>query len=364
MITLEFKAYGKPQQFLSVDRAIKTTQFIRNKCIWWWQKSADMNNAFEFKDYTKRLSDSFWFVSNLNSQARNAAAERAWLSVSRFYANCKNKIQGKKGYPKFQKDNRSVEYLTSGWKLCLGNKYINFSDFNGIGTLKLKGTRDLSFYDKKLIKRVRIIRRVDGYYVQFVIDSVRPDLITVTNKQVGLDVGLEYFYTDSNGNTEDNPRYLRKYELKLKQAQRKLSRKKKGSSNRKKARLILAKIHLKIQRTRKDHAVKLARRVAKSNDLVVYEDLNIRAMVKNNCLAKSIHDASWYQFRVWLEYFGTVFGTVNKAINPAYTSQTCSRCGAVVKKTLSTRTHSCSCGLILSRDHNAAINILNRGLLV
>jgi putative transposase len=364
MITLEFKAYGKSEQFLAIDQAIKTTQFIRNKCIAWWQKSADMNSAFEFKDHAKRLADKFWFVSNLNAQARNAAADRAWLSVNRFYANCKNKIAGKKGYPKFQKDNRSVEYQTTGWQLNPDNKSIIFKDFNDIGKLKLKGTRDLSLYSSKQIKRVRIIKRADGYYVQFVIDVDRPDLTTVTNTQVGLDVGLEYFYTDSDGNTEDNPRYLRKHELKLKQAQRRLSKKTKGSNNRNKARIVLAKIHLKIQRTRKDHAVKLARRVAKSNDLVVYEDLSIMNMVKNHNLARSISDAGWYQFRLWLEYFGTIFGTVTKAVDPAYTSQTCSGCGSVVKKALSTRTHSCKCGLVLTRDHNAAINILNKGLLI
>jgi putative transposase len=93
-------------------------------------------------------------------------------------------------------------------------------------------------------------------------------------------------------------------------------------------------------------------------------------MVKNHCLAKSISDAGWYQFRVWLEYFGKVFGRATVAVSPAYTSQECSTCGTVVKKSLSTRTHVCRCGALslskggceLDRDHNAAINILNKGL--
>ena len=84
--------------------------------------------------------------------------------------------------------------------------------------------------------------------------------------------------------------------------------------------------------------------------------------VKNHCLAKSISDAGWYQFRMWLEYFGKVFCRVTVAVNPAYTSQECSKCGTIVKKSLSTRTHACQCGLELDRDHNAALNILNRGL--
>ena len=123
----------------------------------------------------------------------------------------------------------------------------------------------------------------------------------------------------------------------------------------------LARIHLKISRQRKDHAVKLARCVITSNDVVVYEDLRIKNLVKNHCLAKSINDAGWYQFRVWLEYFGQVFKRLTIAVNPAYTSPECSSCGTVVKKSLSTRTHVCRCGCKLDRDHNAGINILNSG---
>ncbi|MBD2459330.1 transposase, partial [Nostoc sp. FACHB-87] len=120
--------------------------------------------------------------------------------------------------------------------------------------------------------------------------------------------------------------------------------------------------HLKISRQRKDHAVKLARCVVQSNDLIAYEDLRIKNMVKNHCLAKSINDASWYQFRVWVEYFGKVFKRVTVAVNPQYTSQECSSCGEIVKKTLSTRTHVCKCGFVMDRDENAARIILSRGL--
>lgn len=160
----------------------------------------------------------------------------------------------------------------------------------------------------------------------------------------------------------ENPRFLRKSEKTLKRSQRRVSKKVKGSKNRGKARVILGKRHLKISRQRKDHAIKLARCVIQSNDLVVYEDLRIKNMVKNHCLAKSINDASWYQFRVFLEYFGKVFGKITVAVNPQYTSQECSNCGVIVKKSLSVRTHTCQCGCVLDRDHNAARNILSRGL--
>ena len=274
----------------------------------------------------------------------------------------KVKVSGKKGFPQFQKDNRSVEYKTSGWALSDDRKSITFSDKKGIGKLKLKGTRDLNFYQPDQIKRVRLVKRADGYFVQFCIYVQRTEILPATGNTIGLDVGISSFYTDSNGLEVENPKFYRSGELKMKRAQRLVSRKTKGSSNRIKSRIKLGRIHLKISRQRKDHAVKLARCVIRSNDLVAYEDLRVRNMARNHCLAKSISDAGWYQFRVWLETFGQIFGRVTVAVNPAYTSQECSSCGVIVKKSLSTRTHSCQCGCSLRRDHNAALNILTKAI--
>jgi putative transposase len=319
-------------------------------------------SCFDLNKYCAVLAKEYDFASKLNSMARQSAAERAWTSITRFYDNCKKGTPGKKGFPQFQKDCRSVEYKTSGWKLAEDRKSITFTDRCGIGRLKLKGTRDLHFYQPDPIKRVRLIRRADGYYVQFCVSVDRTESVNPSGHAIGLDVGLNDFYTDSNNQTVANPRFLRKGERKLKKAQRRVSKRVKGSNNRRKARQILAKRHLKISRQRKDHAVKLARCVITSNDVVAYEDLRIKNMVKHHCLAKSINDASWYQFRVWLEYFGKVFGKITISVIPNGTSQECSSCGTTVKKGLSTRTHVCACGCVLERDHNAARNILNRGL--
>jgi putative transposase len=184
----------------------------------------------------------------------------------------------------------------------------------------------------------------------------------LTGKMVGLDVGIKDFYTDSKGHTEPNPKFYRTGEKRLKFCQRRVSRKKKGSANRKRAINRLGRVHLKISRQREEHAKRVARCVIQSNDLVAYEDLRIKNLVKNHCLAKSINDAGWYQFRKWLEHFGVKFGKITVAVNPAYTSQECSNCGTVVKKCLSMRTHVCKCGFILDRDWNAAINILKLAL--
>jgi putative transposase len=362
MLVLEFKTYGKAAQFNAVDEAIRICQFIRNKSIRLWMDGG-AKSWFDLSRYCAIWAKEFDFANKLGAMARQASAERAWASISRFYDNCKKGIKDKKvGYPSFQKDCRSVEYKTNSWKLSEDRKSIIFTDKCGIGKLKMKGTRDLGFYDLSQIKRVRLVKRADGYYVQFCIQADRLEVLPSTSKTVGLDMGLKEFYTDSNGDSIPNPRFLRKGEIVLKRSQRLVSRKVKGSANRRKARVILGKRHLKISRQRKDHAIKLARCVITSNDVVVYEDLRVSNMVKNHCLARSISDASWYQFRVFLEYFGKVFGRITIAVNPAYTSQECSGCGVIVKKSLSTRSHACKCGCEMDRDHNAAINILNRGI--
>ena len=361
MLVFEFKAYGKSAQFNAVDEAIRTTQFIRNKAIRLWM-DGQAKSWVELSRHCALMAKDFPFANKLNSMARQAAAERAWAAISRFLENCKKSLPGKKGFPQFQKDCRCVEYKTSGWKLADDRKSITFTDKNEIGKLKLKGTRDLHFYQPDQIKRVRLVKRADGVYVQFCVQVDRTEQIEPSGNAIGLDVGLNAFYTDSEGTATENPRFLRKGEKVLKRSQRRISRKVKGSNNRRKARQILGKRHLKISRQRKDHAVKLARCVITSNDVVAYEDLRIKNMVKNHCLAKWINDASWYQFRVWLEYFGKVFSKITIAVPPAYTSQECSSCGEIVKKSLSTRTHVCQCGCELDRDHNAARNILCRGL--
>ncbi|NEO35239.1 MAG: IS200/IS605 family element transposase accessory protein TnpB [Moorea sp. SIOASIH] len=361
MRVLEFKVEGKKTQYAAIDEAIRTGQFVRNKCIRYWMDNKGIGQKDLYRHNTW-LRAEYSFVKDLNSHACQASVERAYYSISRFYDKCKKKVPGKKGYPKFKNFSRSVEYKTSGWKLSPDAKSINLLDKKGIGKLKLKGTWELWRYDQKLIKRVRLVRRADGYYVQFCVKVDVKESLEPSHTNIGLDVGIKDFYTDSKGGVEPNPRFYRNGEKRLKFYQRRVSRKKKGSANRKKAINRLGRTHLKISRQREEHAKRLARCVIHSNDVVAYEDLRIKNLVKNHCLAKSINDAGWYQFRKWLEYFGQKFGKQTIAVNPAYTSQNCSSCGKVVKKSLSTRTHTCSCGCVLDRDHNAAINILRRAL--
>lgn len=366
MLIYECKLKGKPEQYDALDGAIRTGLFIRNSCVRYWMDNKGVGKN-DLSKLCKVLADSpeFPWAKQLNSMARQSHAERAWAAISRFFDNCKKKKPGKKGFPKFKKNQRrgSVEYKTSGWKLSEDRKHITFTDGFKAGCFKMLGSRDLGYYNpSKDIKRVRVVRRADGYYVQFAIKCDRHQDVEPTGRAIGIDMGLKEFYTDSNGEMVKNPRNYRKSQKRLKRLQKAASRQKKGSQNRRKANQKVGRQHLKIQRQRKDHAIKLARCVILSNDLVAYEDLAIRNLVKNRKLAKSISDAGWYQFRVWLEYFANVFGKVTVAVSPAYTSQDCSDCGNRVKKSLSTRTHVCQCGCVLDRDENAARNILMKAL--
>ena len=371
MIIYEFKVKGKDRQYRAIDDAIRTSQFIQNKSLRYWMGNKNVTK-YDLNKYCAVLAAEFPFADELNSMARQSAAERAWSAISRFYDNCKKKIKGKKGFPKFKKHCRSVEYKTSGYKLSVNRKAIIFSDKKGIGTLKLKGTYDLNYYDIKQIKRVRLVRRADGYYAQFAIDVDIKVETYPTQQVVGIDLGLKYFIADSKGNVEPAPKFYRKAEIALNRANRKKSKKfsttkKKAkvrqSNNYHKARNRYARKHLRVSRQRKEYCKRLAYSVIQSNDLVAYEDLNVKGLVRNRHLAKSISDAGWYTFRSWLEYFGHKYGKVTIAVPPHNTSQNCSNCGETVKKSLSTRTHVCPhCGYVADRDLNASINILKLGL--
>ncbi|HEU5200713.1 MAG TPA: transposase [Ktedonobacterales bacterium] len=364
MLILEYKLRASKAQQSAIDEAIRTVQFIRNKAVRAWMDTRGVGQ-YDLQALCAQLAQEYPFAARLNSMARQASADRAWQSIARFYQNCREKKPGKKGYPRFQKDNRSVEYKTSGWKLEPDGKRLTFTDGIGIGTLRLIGTRSIETFPISQIKRVRLVKRADGYYCQFAVQAERKIDHVPTGKQVGIDVGLRAYYTDSQGHTVANPRYLRKAEKRLKRLHRRKDRKPKGSKNRRKAIKRLAKGYLKVSRQRKDFAAKTASALVSSHDLIAYEDLKVSNLVKNRHLAKSISDAGWYGFLCWVRYYGLLHGIPIVAVPARFTTQDCSECGYRVKKTLSMRTHGCpSCGLVLDRDWNAALNILTAALVI
>ncbi|HLV99657.1 MAG TPA: transposase [Ktedonobacterales bacterium] len=362
MLILEYKLRTNQAQRAAIDEAIRTVQFIRNKALRLWMDGRGVGWA-EQQRLCAVLAKEYPFAAKLHSNARQASADRAWAAISRFYQNCREHKPGKKGYPKFQHDNRSVEYKVGGWKLERDGTRLTFTDGSGIGTLRLIGTRSIETFPIQQIKRVRLLKRSDGYYVQFAVKADRQMAHPPTGVQVGIDMGLKSFYTDSQGVTVPNPRFLRKAECKLKRLHRRKNRKQKGSANRNKAIKRLAKEYLKVQRQRQDFACKQARALIMSSDLIAYEDLQIANMIKNHRLAKSISDAAWGQFLAWLRSYGQIASVPVIAVSPRFTTQGCSRCGEQVQKSLSTRTHVCPCcDLVLDRDHNAALNILDSAL--
>src|SRR4028119_66092 len=196
MIVRETKLLnGTKEQYKAFDDAIRTAQFIRNKAVRYWMDNRNVGKADLYK-LCKDLARKFAFALKLNSAARQASAERAWASISSFYNRCK-KQEKKKGYPKFKKHCRSVEYKVSGWKLSDDCKSIAFTDGFGIGSISIycnAQTREDLFRLK--INRVRVVKRADGYYAQFCFDADRKEDGEYTDNVVGLDLGLRYFTKD------------------------------------------------------------------------------------------------------------------------------------------------------------------------
>lgn len=369
MLIREAKLSGTIEQFAKLDQAIRTAQCVRNRCLRHWMdhRGVGKNDLQKLCALLAKDPEQPW-IGLLNSQARQAAAERAWQSINTFYRRCRQGAK-KKGYPKFKKHSRSVEYKTTGWNLSQDGMILTFTDGFKAGSfgLWMNGeARWLVIHSK--INRVRVVRRADGYYAQFALEVERQEEGDYTGSVVGIDLGLKYFIKGSNGQEVECPKFLRKGEKRLKRVQRRLSKRfKKGvkrqSKNYHKQRQKLGKVHLKTQRQRKDWAIQQARCVVKSHDLVAYEDLQVSNMVRHHHLAQSISDAGWSQFTDWLDYYGKIWGKVVVAVDPRFTSQECSDCGHRSPKALSTRTHSCpECGLEMCRDENAALNILKRGL--
>ena len=214
------------------------------------------------------------------------------------------------------------------------------------------------------VKQVIIKRQGSRWFAIFCVERHVNRVTEVDmNKTTGIDVGIKKFAVLSSGKEFENPKFLQKKEKQLKREQRRLSRKVKSSSNWKKQLDKVQKLHTKVSNQRRDFHHKLSYRISNEYGIVCVEDLKISNMVKNRHLSKSIHDAGWGSLRNMIEYKSERNGGKLVKVKPHYTSQKCSTCGELVKKSLSVRTHVCeNCGTILDRDHNAAINIEKVGL--
>src|SRR5690348_14590128 len=292
---------------------------------------------------------------DIHSQVLQDVLTRLDRAFQAFFRRVKNGETP--GYPRFQGSNRynSFTYKQFGNGAMLDNGFLVLSK---IGRIAVRWSRPL----EGVPKTVTISREADGWYVCFSCADAPVTLLPPTGQETGIDLGLEAFATLSNGTRIFHPGWYRKAERALKTAQRRVSRRKRGSNRRRKAIVLLAKAHQKVRRQRRDFHHKTALALVQQNDTIYHEALQPANMVKNHYLAKSIQDAGWGAFLIILTPRDAWAGRSIIPVNPTYTSQTCSGCGVMVSKGLSVRWHSCpACGTSLHRDHNAAKNIERAG---
>ena len=283
-------------------------------------------------------------LKNIHSQVLQNVSDRLHKSFKSFFTRVKNKE--KAGFPRFKSKDKynSFTYPQHGFKL--DKNKLNLSK---IGEINIKLHREI----KGKIKILTIKRTLTNkWFAYFSVEEEKEIKFNKPKNYIGIDVGLNSFYTDSNGNKIENPKYLRESELKLIKTQRKLSKKNKNSRNKNKSILKLAKLYEKISNQRLDFLHKQAKILAHNYSNIAIEKLQIKNMIKNKHLSKSINDASWNKFLQILSYKVEETGGQVIKINPkgTSTSQYCI-CGNKVKKSLATRIHKCNkCGIKIDRD--------------
>ena len=258
------------------------------------------------------------------------------------------------GYPRFH---GAIRYNSFTYKQVGehgGARVDNgFLVLSKIGRIAVRWSRPL----EGTRKTVTLSKEADGWYVCFSCADVPVQPLPAMGQETGIDLGIEAFATLSNGTRIFHPGWYRKAERALKTAQRRVSRRKKGSNRRRKAITLLAKAHQTVRRQRQDFQHKTALALVCEHDVIYHENLQTANMLKNHHLAKSISDAGWAAFLSILSFKAACAGRKVQAVNPAFTTQRCSGCGIVVSKGLSVRWHACpECGTSLHRDHNAAKN--------
>ena len=294
-------------------------------------------------------------LTQVHSQVLQNVAVRVDLAFQAFFRRCKE--GDKPGFPRFKGLGRydSITYPQATGFTLLDNRL----RLGKIGTVRVRRHRPVEGTPKTCTVR----RSATGKWYATLVCQVEPQPLPASDEAVGIDVGLEKFATLSSGQPIANPRFFRQQEQALAKAQRKRDKAEKATPQQAKARKRVARMHERIRFKRHDFAHQLARRLVNHYGLIAVEDLTINGMVHNHCLAKSIHDAAWSQFRQCLSYKAEEAGRRLVAVNPAYTSQDCSCCGHRLRKALSVRRHLCPCcGLDIDRDENAARNILRLGL--
>lgn len=362
MKSYKFRIYPTKNQEAALIFTLNTCRRLYNDSLAERKRQAELNRLYEYfqvfpwgtPDWINYYDQSADLTRNKSEYQKQVYSQVLQNVLKRVERSFKNFFNGA-GYPRFQGRNRydSFTFPQSGFEITDDGKL----KLSKIGEIRLFQHREI----EGKIKTCTVKRDVDSWYVSFAVEMDAQPPLEPTGQSVGIDVGLKSLVTLSNGEQIEPPKFLRQSEGKLAKAQRELSRKKKGSSNRDKQRIEVARVHRHIRNQRKDFAHKVSRSLVNAYDVIVFEKLQIMNMIKNHHLAKSIADAGWAQLIEYTKYKAEYAGRIVKQVDPKYTSQMCGGCGVKVPKTLAVRTHRCpDCGLELDRDHNAAINILRK----
>lgn len=357
----KFRLYPNVHQLRELGIMLETHRRLYNACLAQrkdvWEEGKRSVKYTEQSSWYKTERDANPYFARLNFSSAQATMRRLDKAFTAFFRRVK--AGEKPGYPRFKGIGRfrSIEFpaYRDGIKLVNGKLRVQY-----VGAMRIKMHREI----EGTIKTVSIKEEGGKWYAVFSCDLGDVEVAPNEEPPVGIDVGLEAFLTTSAGERFDNPRNLKVSLPALRRKSRAVSRKQRRGKNRRKAVVQLQRIHARVREQRRDHHHKVALTLVRSYGLIAVENLNIRGMVRNHRLARSISDAAWGSFVSVLVSKAESAGAEVVKVNPAGTSQECSQCDATVKKALSVRTHNCpSCGLRLHRDENAARNILARGLL-
>lgn len=357
-MNFRYKIYPSRKQIIKLNQTLSDCCFIYNKLLETkinaYKKDKTKITQFDLSNLTKN------FDFPIHSQVKQNISNRIKEAFNHFFRRVKEKQNGKKqdvGYPRFKTLNRykSITYPQSGFKI-LSEKKIYVSKIGNIPII-------LNRTPKGKFKTFTIKRTVTGWFVIFSCSDVPIDKIEVNNNHVGIDVGIENFATLSNGEIIANPHFFRNSEKKLAKLQIRFDKKKKGSNNQKKAAIKVARLHEKIFNQRNDFLHKTSFSIIKKFKIISVEKLKIENMVRNHYLAKSINDASWYNFIQMLSYKVERTGGQLVKVSARNTSRTCSKCGNIQDISLDNRIFKClNCGFACHRDLNSALNIDMVGL--
>ncbi len=351
-----FRLYPNQEQEQRLSETLETCRRIYNSAL--AERIAAYRNEGRTLTYVEQahalvVSKNDW-QKRVHSQVLQDALRRLDDAYRRFF---KARKTGKAhGFPRFKVPCRynSFCYPYAGFRLLQEQGVLSLSK---IGNVRVRCHRAID----GSIKTCTLVKDVDQWFVVLTVavETDRPSA-QLLDAVIGVDVGIENFATLSTGEVIKNARHVARSEKQIARHQRKLSRKKAGSRNREKARVRLARLYRRVRRRRDDFVHKASHRLATTYGMIVFEKLNIGGMVRSRRMSKQIEDAAWHRFIRYTTYKAESAGGCVELVNPRGTSQHCSGCGQSVPKGLSTRMHSCpSCGLVLHRDHNAAINIAN-----